>query len=178
MRDPSASLSLFAVEFTLDGADFTVPAQPAARWLELLLANDLGLVATAEPDGLIDAAAAQAIDELLLDGTVELAEYRATLSEVLSTVAGRDWWEAVGLVAAVSAAGNWSRIFGQLVRAGVDADQVPLAAWLDAVMSIVTEHMDEKQLGRFMGFLQTPPVEVGIDEDREGANFLSMLNAE
>lgn len=178
MRDPSASLSLFAIEFTLDGETFTVPPHPAVRWLDVLLANDLALIACAEPEGLIDAVGAGVVDELLVDGRVDITEFRASLCEVLTTVAGRDWWEAVGLVGAVSAEANWSRVNGTLVRAGVDVGSAPLAAWLDAVMSIVTEHMDEKQLGRFMGHLQTPPVEVGIDEDREGSNFLSMLNAE
>jgi hypothetical protein len=36
--------------------------------------------------------------------------------------------------------------------------------------------MDEKQLGRFLGVLQTPPVEVGLDEERESQAFLAMLN--
>jgi hypothetical protein len=178
VRDPAASLSLFAIDFTMGGRDFTLPAHPAARWLEVLLANDLSLLVTAEPEGLIDPDSSYAIDVMLLDGSVDMDDYRGALFDVLGAVAGRDWWEAVGLVGAVAVESNWSRINGQLVRAGIDAGEVPLAAWLDAALSLCTEHMDEKQLGRFLGHLQTPPVEVGIDEEREGASFLSMLNAQ
>lgn len=175
MRDPAASLSLFPVEFTLAGKDYELPGVGARWWLEMLLANDIGMIVAAEPEGLLSVQEAAEIDLALIDGTVEMEEFRAVLYDVLSAVAGRDWWEAVGLVATVSSEANWSRIMGQLFRSMPDPGALPLAAWLDAVLSICTQNMDEKQLGKFMGHLQTPPVEVGIDEDREAANFLAML---
>lgn len=175
MRDPAASLSLFPIEFEMGGDSFVVPAHPAGRWLEIILANDLSLIVAGEPEGLVDADEAAAIDVMLVDGTVDIAEFRAVLYDVLTAVSGRDWWEAVGLISAISTEGNWSRIMGTLVRSGIDVEDAPLAGWLDAAISVCVEHMDEKQLGKFMGILQTPPVEVGIDEDREAASFLAML---
>ena len=175
MRDPAASLSLFPVAFDLGGIGFEIPPVGAARWLEILLANDLSRIVAAGPEGLLEPEEAARIDVMLVDGTVDIDEFRAVLYDVLGAVAGRDWWEAVGLVSAVSTEANWSRIGGQLIRSGIDLAELPFAAWLDAIMSICTQNMDEKQLGKFMGLLQTPPVEVGIDEDREAASFLAML---
>lgn len=176
MRDPAASLSLFPVELEVGGESLTLPAHPAARWLEMLIANDLTLMVSAEPEGFVGDEAARRVEDLLLDGVVSMEDLRAALQEAVGVVAGRDWWEAVGLVFTVTAETNWARLHGQLVAAGVDAGVVPFAAWLDAAMWVATQHMDAKQLGRFLGVLQTPPVEVGLDEEREAKAFLSMLN--
>lgn len=176
MRDPGASLSLFPVELSVGGRVVTVPAHPAARWVDMLVGNDLLMVVASEPEGFIDDEQARLVEEMLLGGDVSLEELRDALHEAVGVVAGRDWWEAVGLVYTVAAEVNWWRINGQLVTAGVDAGRVPFGAWLDAAMFLATQHMDEKQRGRFLGVLQTPPVEVGLDEEREGAAFLSMLN--
>ena len=164
MRDPAASLSLFPVELEVGGHIFTLPALPARRWVEMLVANDLLLMVAAEPEGFIDDGQARRLEEMLLDGVVSMEEVRAALQEAVGVVAGRDWWEAVGLVFTVAAEVNWARMHGQLVVAGVDSGSVPFGAWLDAAMWLATQHMDEKQLGRFLGVLQTPPVEVGLDE--------------
>lgn len=176
MRDPAASLSLFPVELAVGGHTFTVPAHPARRWVEMLVANDLLLMLAAEPEGFIDDEQARRVEDLLIDGEVSLEDVREALQEAVGVVAGRDWWEAVGLVFTVTAEVNWARMNGQLVVAGVDAGAVPFGAWLDAAMWLATQHMDEKQLGRFLGVLQTPPVEVGLDEERESRAFLAMLN--
>jgi hypothetical protein len=176
VRDPAASLSLFPVEFEVGGHGFTVPAHPARRWVEMLLANDLLLMMAPEPEGFVDDAQARRMEELLLDGEVAMDDLRAALQEALGVVAGRDWWEAVGLVFTVTAEANWARLNGHLVLGGVDAGSLPFGAWLDAAMFLATQHMDEKQLGRFLGVLQTPPVEVGLDEEREAQAFLAMLN--
>lgn len=176
MRDPAASLSLFPVEVEVGGRTFTLPALPARRWVEMLVANDLLLMLAAEPEGFVDDEQARQVEDLLIDGTVEMGDLRAALQEAVGVVAGRDWWEAVGLVFTVTADVNWARLHGQLVAAGVDAESVPFGAWLDAMTWLATQHMDEKQLGRFLGVLQTPPVEVGLDEEKEAQAFLAMLN--
>lgn len=176
MRDPAASLGLFPVEVEVGGHTFTVPGHPAARWVEMLVANDLLLMVGAEPEGFLDDGQARLMEDLLIDGAVSMEEVRDALQEALGVVAGRDWWEAVGLVFTVTAEVNWARLNGQLVTSGVDAGAVPFGAWLDAAMWLATRNMDEKQLGRFMGVLQTPPVEVGLDEERESQAFLAMLN--
>lgn len=176
MRDPAASLGLFPVELEVGGHTFTVPPLPAARWVEMLVANDLLLMLAPEPEGFVDDEQARRVEDLLMDGDLPMEELRTALQEALGVVAGRDWWEAVGLVFTVTAEVNWARMHGQLVVAGVDSQAVPFAAWLDAAMWLATQHMDEKQLGRFLGVLQTPPVEVGLDEERESQAFLAMLN--
>lgn len=175
MRDLGASLQVCAIDFELGGHWFSVPPLPAARWLIPLLGNDLTLIVTAEPEGLIDADQATEIDQLLVYGTVDMDELRFALYDVVSAVAGRDWWEAVSLVATVRASDNWARLHGKILAA-IDPHQVSLGAWLDVAMSLCTERMDAKQYGRFLGILQTPPAEVGLDEEREGENFLAMMN--
>lgn len=176
MRDPAASLSLFPIEFRLGDRDLTVPPGGAGRWVELLLANDLLLILGEEPEGLLDTAQARVVEEMLLTGAADMPEVRAVLQDILTTVAGRDWWEAAGLVHTFATESHWARLHGQMVAAGVDVESVPFGAWLDLATFLATQHMDERQLGRFMGLLQTPPAEVGIDEDREGAAFLAMMN--
>lgn len=176
MRDPAASLSLFPVEVEVGGQVFTVPALPAARWVDMLVTNDLLLMLEAEPEGFVDTEQALRMENLLLDGDVSMGDLRAALQEAVGVVAGRDWWEAVGLVYTVTAEANWWRVSGELAVSGVDPWGVPFGAWLDACMFLAMQHMDEKQRGRFLGVLQTPPVEVGLDEERESQAFLAMLN--
>src|SRR5574341_1234389 len=89
VRDPAASLSLFPVEFTLAGKDYELPGVGARWWLEMLLANDIGMIVAAEPEGLLSVQEAAEIDLALIDGTVEMEEFRAVLYDVLSAVAGR-----------------------------------------------------------------------------------------
>lgn len=172
--DPTASLRGWPVVVTLGGRDYHLRPALAAEWLPILLENpiDLSLILP----GMAGEADDEALEEALLAGTVSAADIGEACQEVISMAAGREWWWATNLLASV--AGAWMAIFGTLVAQGLDVTRLPLGAVLDAMYATCAARMDKQHLQDFNRQLNMPPAGITptIDEDRESANFLALMN--
>lgn len=129
-----------------------IPPVPASSWLTYLL--------TSEPD----------LDALVNDLMPELEEYYfendlsynamfLQVLDILSSVSARSWWIAFRLISV--ATNSWHVIGPRLMTSGIDATQISLAAWLDAVLLITMENMEPKHATMFTLQLEAPlPKEV------------------
>lgn len=172
--DPVASLRCWSVVVALGGRRWTIPALPAADWLEPLFAADL------IPDDIFpamvgDPQAVRWLDEALLAGDITLEQATEAAMEALTVAAGRPWWVTVRLAAFV--AKSWDHIGGQLAITGPDAATCPLGRWLDAAYLTCVRSMKPDSVDRWMAYLNTPPIGVNaaLDEDEESAAFLAAM---
>lgn len=148
--DPIASLRVWAVELELAGRTFQVPGLPAADWLPLLLAGDVfGVI------DLMDDSAE--LDELIVTGEVDPRELTDAVHAVVEQACGRPVHVAI-LLAGVART-HWPLIGGELARAGFRWDQVPIAAALDAIRSVVMAHVKKDSGDRLQALFDSdvPP---------------------
>lgn len=153
--DPLAALKIWAIEVELGEETFEVPARPASDWFLAVLAEDTALPLI---PGLMEKDAEERINDLLLDGEIDIDLIVRRSRELLTEAAGRPWWEADRLVR--SSGASWHIIGGELTRLGVDLDKVSLAAALNAIYVICVRTMDEKERNKFDIDLRLPPVGV------------------
>jgi len=175
--DALAALKIWALDVDLGGETFTVPARPAVDWFLAILDEDAILPLV---PGMMDAAAQERINDMLLDGDTDTDEIVSRTREVLTAAAGRPWWEADRLIR--SAAAEWQVIGGELTRLGVDLAQESLAAVLNAIYVICVRTMDEKERNKFDIDLRVPPIGVeGVktedmyDERAASAAFAALM---
>lgn len=171
--DPLASLEIQDIFVTIGGVEYLMEGRPAADWLTQIVTGDLISILP----GWLDEKAEYAILDKLADGSVTPTELDDATLEALSVAAGRPWWWAVTLIGhATGDIHHWSRINGHLMLAGVDARDIPLAAWVDAVYAAYTERIqDNDEYVKFKGQIDTPPTADLLDEEEEAEAFLSML---
>lgn len=153
--DALAALKIWALDVELGGETFTVPALPAADWFIAILDEDTPLPLI---PGMMDAAAEEAIGDLLLTGAITPNDVITRSRELLTAASGRPWWEADRLIR--SSAASWHIIGGELTRVGVDLHRVSLAAALNAIYVICVRTMDEKERNKFDIDLRLPPIGV------------------
>jgi hypothetical protein len=172
--DPTASLAIKDIYVTIGGEEYRMPGRPAADWLKMMLSGDYGLVM---PAWLVEEDAVKVLARLA-DDEFPIKEVDDAVYDVISVAAGRPWWWAMQLVMyASSDVHHWSRINGRLVLAGVRADRISLAAWVDAVYAIHIERMEAgEEYDKFRAAIDTPPTADLLDEDEEAAAFLSMMS--
>jgi hypothetical protein len=152
VTDPTWSLRLWPLDVHIGNVAGTIPALPAADWLVVLMATDLGIwdiVPGMCPDLEDD------LDEALIQGDVNVSDIRDIALEVIATVSSRPWWFTLRLIAVVTA--SWETIGGDLVLHGVDATKVSLGAWLDAALLLCLRAMDPKDVTMFMSQLEAAP---------------------
>jgi hypothetical protein len=139
--DPAASMRIWEVQLMLGGQVFTIPAMSAADWWPILADGDL--------TGLLDVAESNStdLDEMLLSGELEGTDISEALVEAVEAATGRSYRVAVVLVSV--AAQHWGAINGYLVARGFRWDQQPIGAALDAIYSVTTQNMNEKDLSKF-----------------------------
>jgi hypothetical protein len=153
--DALAALRIWALDVELGEETFVVPARPAADWFVAILDEDVPLPLV---PGMMDAAAQEQVEEMLLDGLIDVDLIVRRSREVLTAAAGRSWWEADRLIR--SAAAEWHVIGGELTRLGVDLGGVSLAAALNAIYVVCVRTMDEKERNKFDIDLRMPPIGV------------------
>lgn len=122
-RDPVSSLALWTLDFRLGGEDFTVPAHPASMWMSMLMAPVSPLKFMTE---MLDPADVARFGEVYVNNDVDLDEL---IGDLLEAASGRHWWIALRLVS--TAQHCWSTVGAALIMAGIHADEIPFAAWLD-----------------------------------------------
>lgn len=160
--DPAASMQCWAIEITLGGRTFDVPALSALDWWPVLTTGDVTLIldsVVSTPDQPFD------LDDLLLDGSVTQAEIGEALTDAVEAAAGRSWHAAAVLVGAAGM--HWASINGALVRRGFRWEGQPLGAALDAIYAEFTSRLDEAGLGKFHALLDNESLTKGKPSDRQ-----------
>lgn len=137
----------------MGGEYFEIPALPAADWLPVLMCDPLELEDIFP--GMAGPQAHQAIEDMLLEGVLNLGELKKLSIDILDQVTGRTWY--VGLNIAAAAWNSWEIIGGELVFRGVRATDISLAAWLDAVYLIIMRNLDQDKGIIFNAKIQVPP---------------------
>ncbi len=167
-KDPVWSLCPWPVLVDVGGVDVEIPAAPARDWLVVLLRSDFDLdfmIQDMMPD----------VEELLLEGVVELEEVHEICLDVIATVSARPWWVALRLLAVLKR--SWEILWPALVSAGVDVHTQSLACCLDILLVTIIRSMDPKDVTLFSSRLEAPPpnVEVTPEElEMSQSDFMSM----
>lgn len=172
-HDPIASLEAWPIEFTLGGKDYTIPPQPAARWLAVMLEEVGQFEAVVE---LLSLDQKAQLEQDLIDEVFTHQEKEETFRDVVEAVAGRPWWMVLNYV--VLAKAFWARFHGRVLMSGLDINRAPFGAYLDALHYAFIEGRDEQSLQKITNYLETPPagMAVELDEQTEGDTFLAMMN--
>lgn len=176
--DILASLKPRSVEdIDIAGRTFTIPAMPARAWLDILL-EDAWRLSDIIPGELAEDGATDHVMAAMMQPGFDMAAYEETVYDVIGAAAGRPWWAALRLLAHATSVqlADWTR--AQLVLHHVDAEKLSLAAWLDALYGIFTQHMDSNRVARFDSQLNLPPRSgpaAKIDRRRQRANFEAVM---
>jgi hypothetical protein len=160
--DPLASLRVAELVVPFAGIEHTIPAYPAAKWLEVLFAQPLDLEAVFP--GLAGLDAELAVNTALVDGAATQEDLEQIIYEVLEAVSGRRWWVALRLCLTVRA--HWEWVGGAMARSGLTPFDVPLGFWLDGAYATMVHEMasnastedDLRKIADWSHALTTPPV--------------------
>lgn len=167
--DPVWALKPWPVIISVGGRDFEIPALPAADWLAVLMARPF------DPDDLILELVPNGSELLFLE-SVPAEDLDHISLDVIATVSARPWWEVFRLVG--MAQSSWSVLGAELILKGIRADQISLAAWLDALLLVALRTMDKDSVTMFMLQLEQPPPEemesVAEEMEMSADAFLSM----
>ena len=167
--DPVWALKPWPVIISAGGRDYEIPALPAADWLAVLMVEPF------DPDDVILSLVINGRD-LLFAESVDADDLEHICLDVISTVSARPWWIALRLIS--MARSSWSVLGAELILKGVQADQISLAAWLDALLLTALKNMDPKDITMFTLRLEEPPpeeMESAVEEMEMSADsFLSL----
>jgi hypothetical protein len=175
--DATASLRVWAVTVTLGGQRHRIPPRPAAAWLAAIGSNNLSRVV---PGLFEDGEAGEDLLDLVLDGSVPVAEWQDAAHEAIATVTGMKWWTAARLVNYLMS--NWGTMGGAVIAKGLDPAVAPVGAVLTLVYRIALENCkDEAERRKLDLELDKPPTGVPIsemfDEKQAAANFMALADA-
>lgn len=171
--DPLASVRAWVLEADLGGHEYQVRPALTGEWLPILLGNQID-IADIVPGLFADPAEEERLEADLMEGRVREAEVREAALEVISAAAGREWWWVMNLLATASSV--WMDLYGSLVGRGVNVPTLPFGAFLDALYAEMVNRLDKEHRKALDQQLNVPPVEEAIDEDREAAAFLALMN--
>lgn len=144
--DPTWSLSPWPVVLQFGSTEVEIPAMPAADWLTILMSGRFGISDLFDliPD----------IDDLIIDGDVELEQVSDIFLDMITTVSSRHWWITLRLIGI--ARGHWDTIGPEMITK-VDASTVSLAAWMTVLQLTIIKSMDPKSVPMFIAQVQAPP---------------------
>jgi hypothetical protein len=138
VTNPLASIRATPTEVQVAGEWITIPALSAADWLELLMIEDVDLD-TVFP-GLAEEADQEFVLDQLLDGQLHVNDVEKLALQVITEVSGRPWWVAYRMIQIAKVA--WSTLGGRLILSRIDATQISLSAWLDALWLVLFESIN------------------------------------
>lgn len=164
-RDPVSSLRPCSVTVTIGSGEVEIPALSAADWLSVLMVEAVELDDIFP--GLLSEQDTDLVEEAILEGSLELQEFRDLILSVIETASARHWWVALRLIEVART--SWDVIGGELVLRGVDAESLSLSAWLDVLLLTVLRNMEPKDTQMFTMRLETPPPEAkdGAEQEME-----------
>lgn len=140
----------------LGGEDYEVPALPAADWLYYLMRKE------PDVDGLLDELLPD-LEDLLLDGVVDIDEVYDMTLDLITTVCARPWWVALRLISV--ARSSWDILGPDLIKRNLDPNRHSLAAWLDVALVSILNNMEPKDTTMFTLRLEAEP---RLDSDEPG----------
>ncbi len=172
-RDPVQSLAPYSVVVSVAGCEMEIPPLPAADWLAVLMAETPTLDDVFP--GLLDEEDQNTVEEMIIQGDLDIDEYRQVLLDVIETVSARRWWVALRLIE--GARTSWDVLGGTMGLKGIDATQVSLSSWLDVLLLVTINAMEPKDVQMWTMKLEAPPPEEEVaEEDMEmsSAQFMAM----
>lgn len=170
-RDPIQSLAPYSVVIDACGQQVEIPPLPAADWLSVLMINDLELDNIFP--GFLSLEESDLVEEMIISGDLDLEEYEDIILSIIETVSARHWWIALRLIGVARA--SWDLLGGELALRGVDAGQISLSSWLDAVLLLAIEAQDPKDVTMFTMKLEAPPPTMKTEEpEMDASTFMSM----
>lgn len=175
--DASAHFRSPRIVVTVGGHEYTLPPVPAATWLAILTAEQPD--ATEIIPGMFIASEQALFDDELLAGNVSVAEIGEAVRDAITVASGHPWWWTLGLLSVVSGE-HGTQALGEMAR--LNAGNLTLGAWLNALYALVVRHMKDQDRMQFDAQLDAPPASVEmdpedlIDEDAATAAFFGMMN--
>jgi hypothetical protein len=149
-----ASLRPFDAEINVAGEWITVPAAPAADWLELLMGN---IELFAIFPGLCDEEDQEYVESCLRSGAVSVFDIENATLDLIETVSGRPWWIALRIIQLYESA--WGIVGAYLIQQGIDTTRISLAAWLDVAWPTLFMHLPDDKWSMFAAQIEAPPPE-------------------
>lgn len=173
--NPVVSFAPVAIDILFAGERFTIPAHPAATWLQIL--TDETIDALNIFPGLLDPVDQERFDELVFGGGLAVDEFKETIYEIIAEVSGHTWWWTIHLLSLLRGP-NSTQWLGEMVR--FDANNMSLGAWVNALYALLVKHQKEEDRMRLDMELEMPPpgVELEISEADQKATeqaFFSMM---
>jgi hypothetical protein len=164
------------VDVIIGGATYTIPALPAAEWLEAIASPEGGAIVP----GLLPAEDQREIWRLLRRGELEIDDLNTVWRDVLTAVTGQTWWMAAKLLTAVADPDTWPIVHGRLVKSGLDFSACSIGTALNAIYALAMDGCADEQARTQLQFdLNTPPAEVSpeevFDAVDEGADWVAAM---
>lgn len=175
--DVPAHFQIRDIEVALNGRRYLIPGQPASWWLAIL--TDEQVDGSEILPGLLSSQDQQELDDLLLNGELEVSELMVTIREIITVASGHPWWWTLNLISVLRSS-HGTQLLGEL--AYLDADKIPFANWLNALYARIVKHMKDQDRTRFDVDLDTPPADAQvtaeevIDDDANTRSFFAMAN--
>lgn len=176
--DAGAALRPAPIEVELGPWIYTIPALPAADWIEAILDDDGGAIVP----GLMDPDTAHDVWREFLCGRIQREELEQAWRHAIGAASGQPWWQAARLVMSAVHGEAWPLVHGKLVMRGVDLDAISLGAFYNVVYRMGIESCkDDAERSQWEFSLTVPPPEVPVEEalaefDTAG-DFLSAMGA-
>lgn len=176
--DAGAALRPDVIEVTLGEWTYSIPALPAADWIEAILSEESGAIVP----GLFDEEDQVDVWRELVKGRVDADELNEAWRHALSAAVGQPWWKASRLIMAATQPDAWPGIHGRLTERGVRLDQISIGAFWNTVFFIGKSNCkDDQERNQFEFNLDRPPPEVQseeiFDEVDAAADFMSAMGA-
>lgn len=160
--DAIASLRPYPIDIQVgDDWVYTIPALPAADWIEAVLADD-GLKAPVP--GLLNDEDRSLVVEDYVFGRLSAEQIAEASREALEVAAGRPWWEADRLIRSAATREAWPIINGELVRRGFRFNEESVGAFCNTVYSMAVQGLKESDRATFEHRLTVPPAGVTVEE--------------
>jgi hypothetical protein len=172
--DPIASLGAFDITISC-GGEHVIPAHNADVWLAVLLEAEIDpyrIFPTLGGFAVVDA-----VEDAIMAGQITLADVGDAALDLITLAAGRPWWACVRLLGTVRHV--FDRVHGKMILAGVRANEVSLAAWLDACYSVTLDMIEPSKITKFSTEIMAAPpgYEVELDFDNEEKAFAAAMQA-
>jgi hypothetical protein len=159
-----------------DDSDYPIPAMTAHQWCQILLGDPFDpydvFPLLAGADAVID------VEDAIDRKTYGPDDVSRIAHEIITVAGDRPWWVTLRMLSV--AAQVWDRIGAVLVREGVDSRHLSLAAWLDAIWSIMLSYIERDNLQSWLSQMEVAPTgwadEIDFDE-QERAFIAAMKSA-
>lgn len=163
-------------DIVIDGRIYHIPPLAARPWLDILLTEGATLWDIV-PGLLAEEHAADEVTAALIHDRITGEEYIDLVEDILEAAAARPLWVTQRLLDCARNPQVGDTIRGQLVLHRVDADNLSLSAWLDALYALLTAGVTVERRQQFdIKLNQLPPNKRHrIDRKQQAANFEALM---